>query len=99
MFHKELSKQIEQLTKRIDRFESRMQKLREAAYFLYYDSEWFFRSYREEISASDAIEKILDHLHLTFECESAKERECHLVSTIPTKKPKKKPKKKAKKKK
>ena len=97
MFHKELSKQIEQLTKRIDRFESRMQKLREAAYFLYYDSEWFFRSYREEISASDAIEKILDHLKLEFECEEAKEKECHLVSTLPKRKPKKKAKAKKKK--
>jgi len=92
LFHKELARKLEQLTERIDKFESRMDKLEGAAYFRYYD--WRTWATLQEMPASKAIEKILDHLHLTFDCEPAKEKEYHLVFTIPKRKPKKKPKKK-----
>lgn len=98
MFRKDL---IDEMTKRIDglseemvKFKSRIEKLEEAAYFEYYSHFGVFYFESKTIPASKAIEKILDHLKLEFECEPAKEAECSLVSTVP-----KKPKKKAKKKK
>ena len=105
MFHKELTKRLERLEDRVNKFESRLEdlkgELKEAAYFEYYTEldSYFFGPEQCKMPASKAIEKILDHLHLTFECEPAKEKECHLVSTLPPRKPKKKAKKKAKKKK
>lgn len=103
MFHKDLTKRIERLEDRVNKFESRLEnlkkELREAAYYEYcHDDGYFTGPLRHEMPASMAIEKILNHLHLTFECEPAKEKECHLVSSLPKRKPKK-PKKKAKKKK
>lgn len=95
LFHKDLIEKLEQLTKRVDKFESRMEELGDAAYFGYsIGFGWF----RHDMPVSKGIEKILEYLKLEFECEEAKEVECSLVSTLP-KKSKKKLKKKAKKKK